>query len=195
MMTATTRTCAVVIWFLSMMALNAESFTLRSTFLGEKQRSQSLGRCADRASSGTLLLTMRDLSATYWFQIGEAVLVVGDVVKANHNLRGRQGVVTETWEKCDVDPTCCCAEQVDLGMAVRVYFMGSEKDAKDGGSFEHYFAEDELVKMNVNDSEMLSVPVAFDGMSCRAFKLEQLQIGQKPRSIASFEPISRGGCL
>ena len=41
--------------------------------------------------------------------------VVDDVEKAGINLRGRVGTVKETWTKCKVDPTCCCAEFVDDG--------------------------------------------------------------------------------
>jgi hypothetical protein len=127
---------------------------------------------------------MRDASASYWFRIGDAVRVVDDVVKAGENLRERQGVVVETWEKCDVDPTCCCAEQVDLGMAVRVEFQGSERSIEEEGSFFHYFAEDELLKQDLSEASQLP----FNGMSCRAFKLDQLQLDRKPRGIASFEP-------
>ena len=97
---------------------------------------------------------MRDASASYWFKVGDTVKVVEDVMKAGSSLRNRRGTVVETWEKCDVDPTCCCAEQVDLGMAVRVEF---QDEISDGGSdnleigtctsFFHYFGEEELVKI------------------------------------------------
>ena len=80
---------------------------------------------------------MRDRSASYWFTKGDVVQVVEDVFSStyaannnNNNLKGRIGTVVETWEKCDVDPTCCCAEQVDLNMAVRVLFLfcGNDND-------------------------------------------------------------------
>jgi hypothetical protein len=137
---------------------------------------------------------MRDLSASYWFQAGDAVKVVDDVMKAGSNLRERQGVVVQTWEKCDVDPTCCCAEQVDLGMAVRVEFQGSEQAADGEGSFDHYFAEEELIKQPKEETKVViqdvseDTQVAFDGMTCKAFKLDQLQLDKKPRKLASFEP-------
>lgn len=129
---------------------------------------------------------MRDTSASYWFQAGDAVRVSSDqVCKAGTNLHGRIGVVRETWEKCDVDPTCCCAEQVDRHMAVRVEFDGSEDDAASPGcSFTHYFAEDELVKVPVDRDD----PVAFDGMSCKEFKLGQLQLDSQKRGLSSFDP-------
>lgn len=49
---------------------------------------------------------MRDRSSANWFNVGDSVRVVDDVMKAGTNLRGRVGTVIETWEKCDVDPTC-----------------------------------------------------------------------------------------
>ena len=93
---------------------------------------------------------MRDRSASYWFTVGDKVRVVADnVEKAGVNLQNRVGRVVQTWEKCDVDPTCCCAEQVDLNMAVRVEFNGTEADpnAADGTSFLHYFGEIELIQV------------------------------------------------
>ena len=90
-------------------------------------------------------LTMRDRSAVSYFKVGDTVLVIEDVYKnKNLNLNGYKGIVKETWEKCQVDPTCCCAEQVDLGMAVTVVFDDENKN----DSFLYYFAEDELVKVN-----------------------------------------------
>lgn len=93
-------------------------------------------------SSLSSMLTMRDRSSSYWFSVGQRVRVVEDVWRGSsftspsistsistspsasqrENLKGRTGTVVETWEKCDVDPTCCCAEQVDTNMAVRVEF-------------------------------------------------------------------------
>jgi hypothetical protein len=137
---------------------------------------------------------MRDHSASYWFQTGDTVKVVDDVIKAGSNLRDRQGVVVQTWEKCDVDPTCCCAEQVDLGMAVRVEFQGSEQSTDGEGSFYHYFAEEELIKRTKEETKVViqdvseDTQIAFDGASCKAFKLDQLQFDKKPRRLASFEP-------
>lgn len=85
------------------------------------------------------------------------VQVIEDVLKGPQNLKGRTGRVVETWEKCDVDPTCCCAEQVDTDMAVRVLFRDQvSKDddqseetetSDDSAVFYFYFAEEELVKL------------------------------------------------
>ena len=103
-------------------------------------------------TSASRWVTMRDASASYWFHVGDSVKVVDDVIKSGTSLLGRQGKVIETWEKCDVDPTCCCAEQVDIGMAVRVEFQGTEQDAAaPDSSFYHYFAESELVAIPKED--------------------------------------------
>lgn len=124
---------------------------------------------------------MRDASSAYWFNVGDAVVVVDDVKKAGTSLKGLRGTVVETWEKCDVDPTCCCAEQVDLGTAVRVEFPGTETNpSESGSSFMHYFAEDELTR--VKEEEL-----PFDGMSCKAFKLDQLKMGEQAKRIAAYE--------
>eukprot|EP00545_Synedropsis_sp_CCMP1620_P014768 CAMPEP_0119008246 /NCGR_PEP_ID=MMETSP1176-20130426/3562_1 /TAXON_ID=265551 /ORGANISM="Synedropsis recta cf, Strain CCMP1620" /LENGTH=126 /DNA_ID=CAMNT_0006960543 /DNA_START=228 /DNA_END=608 /DNA_ORIENTATION=- len=111
---------------------------------------------------------MRDHSAAYWFSIGDHVEVMEDVTKAGVNLKGRKGIVMEAWEKCEVDPTCCCAEQVEVDLAIRVDFQGTEEDEKEDGTFQFRFNEEELKKVKVE------LPVAFDGMSCKAFKLEHL---------------------
>jgi hypothetical protein len=48
---------------------------------------------------------MGDHSSVSYFKVGDSVTVVDDVLKAGRNLRGLKGIVTETWEKCEVDPT------------------------------------------------------------------------------------------
>jgi hypothetical protein len=92
------------------------------------------------------LITMRDHSATTgWFQIGDQVQVLATDLAAVSE--GSIGTVVETWEKCDVDPTCCCAEQVDTNMAIRVYFSGTMRNSTQQDGFYYYFAEEELVKV------------------------------------------------
>jgi len=150
------------------------------------------------------LLKMRDSSCAYWFKVGDFVRVVEDVYKGgNINLRDRIGKVIETWEKCEVDPTCCCAEQVDLGMAVHVRFERDLNECLEGVQhsflkqdfFVHYFAEEELIK--VKDHQQTNGWVEepkdrnelpFDGLSCQQYKLQQLGVEGKSRKIASFEP-------
>jgi hypothetical protein len=158
---------------------NASSF---SVFAGTQSESKSIGATGKYLNT----LTMRDLSASYWFKVGQKVRVVDDVYKAGANLRDRQGTVVETFEKCQVDPTCCCAEQVDVGMAVRVEFPGSESDERESGSFVHYFAEDELLEVKEAQPQQ-SPQVAFDGQSCVAFKLDHLKMGQQAQRLAAFE--------
>lgn len=147
---------------------------------------------SSRSAAAISSLTMRDHSASYWFQVGNQVKVVDDVAKNGINLKHRTGKVVETWEKCDVDPTCCCAEQVDTGMAVRVEFQGTEAEETQEGSFYHYFAEEELLQIKEDSSEQQSSEntnsvVPFDGMSCVAFKLDHLKMGQQAQRLAAFE--------
>lgn len=173
----------------------SKAFSAQSKFIGGQSRSALLPTTIiarnDNAAATGMQLIMRDASAAYWFRVGDLVKVTEDVfVKAGTmNLRGFCGNVVETWEKCDVDPTCCCAEQVDTGMAVRVAFASNnDDDDASNSSFLHYFAEAELLKVENDavDNEKSTLP--FDGMSCTAFKLDQLKVGSKPRRIASFDP-------
>lgn len=94
-----------------------------------------------------------DHSSATLFGIGDTVTVIDDVMKSGRNLNGMTGEVTFTWEKCDVDPTCCCAEWVDEGLSVHVKFNVDEENNEEEGeslfandTFIHYFAESELVK-------------------------------------------------
>ncbi len=121
------------------------------------------------SSSSLTLITMRDKSSANVFKKGDQVKVVSSVVKAGVDLIGRVGLVAEVWEKCEVDPTCCCAEFVDENFAVTVKFDGPinldevsllsfSNHISNGGSedrvpiiiglneyFTHFFAEEELV--------------------------------------------------
>eukprot|EP00527_Entomoneis_sp_CCMP2396_P006652 CAMPEP_0198145412 /NCGR_PEP_ID=MMETSP1443-20131203/23300_1 /TAXON_ID=186043 /ORGANISM="Entomoneis sp., Strain CCMP2396" /LENGTH=126 /DNA_ID=CAMNT_0043809055 /DNA_START=167 /DNA_END=547 /DNA_ORIENTATION=+ len=126
---------------------------------------------------------MKDHSAaSSAFEVGRSVRVVDAVIKAGINLKGRQGKILETWEKCNVDPTCCCAEQVNEDMAIRVEFPGTEEDenANDGTGFDFYFAEEELECLvnNENKKNPQQTQLPFDGLSCVAFKMDQLRIDQ-----------------
>lgn len=123
----------------------------------KKMRNQNLQRSVHNLIRHRGKMTMKDKSNSYWFQVDDKVRVISSVKKANVDLRGRVGVVTQTWEKCDVDPTCCCAEFVDDNFAVQVKFeeplkfnpcKPSENSFKtDVDMFYHYFNEDELVKL------------------------------------------------
>ena len=86
-------------------------------------------------------LVLHDRTTTNWFSVGDSVKVVEDVFTKNGaNMKGKRGTVLEMWESCDVDPACCCSEQVEVDMAVRVKFEGGDSD------FVYYFAEEELEK-------------------------------------------------
>jgi len=143
-------------------------------------------------------LQMKDASCAYWFNVGDKVKVTSSVIKAGVDLQGRVGDVIQTWEKCDVDPTCCCAEFVDDNFAVTVKYEGKVDPASGAteegfntgiDTFTHYFNEDELVKVQKHEmkEESASASVAFDGMSCKAFKLDQLKMGQQAQRIAAYE--------
>ena len=137
-----------------------------------------------RAAARTAHL-MKDSSAVNWFKTGDTVTVVADELKKGVNLNGRTGVVTSTWEKCEVDPTCCCAEQVDEGLAVTVTFgLGGAE------TFEHYFAENELVKTPAPAPALARETdddAPFDGLSCSAFKMQQLSTGVQAQRLAAFQ--------
>jgi hypothetical protein len=130
--------------------------TFSSHYFGSFIRQLSTGS-PSRPVCGNLL-QMKDASCSYWFHVGDAVQVATSVEKAGVDLKGRVGTVTETWEKCSVDPTCCCAEFVDENFAVTVMFEGkldSENLSQTGlileieQHFTHHFNEDELVKVEI----------------------------------------------
>jgi hypothetical protein len=49
----------------------------------------------------------------------------------------------------------------------------------------HYFAEEELTHAPEDDTIVEELP--FNGMSCTAFKLDQLKMGQQAKRIAAYE--------
>jgi hypothetical protein len=103
-----------------------------------------------RATSGTLVL--HDKTTTNWFGVGDNVIVVEDVYLQNgKNLKGTKGIVLETWESCDVDPACCCSEQVESDMAVRVNLTLDRpvEEEESSHGFTYYFAEAELNKSSM----------------------------------------------
>ncbi|KAL3779280.1 hypothetical protein HJC23_008632 [Cyclotella cryptica] len=116
-------------------------------------------------------LYMGDHSSATLFQAGDTVTVIHDVIKAGRNLKGLRGEVVETWEKCDVDPTCCCAEWVDEGLSVHVQFNVSINDTNGNrdsllanNTFVHYFAESELE----NYKQTKDIDHLFDAISGEA---------------------------
>mmetsp|Transcript_24491 Transcript_24491/g.27903 ORF Transcript_24491/g.27903 Transcript_24491/m.27903 type:complete len:150 (+) Transcript_24491:79-528(+) len=138
--------CRVLFFSLSLDVRQVQSFffTTSHSKLPFKRLSVS---SIDSKKFRQCAITMRDRSSSYWFSTGDRVKVVNDVMKNGSSLNGRAGIVIESWEKCEVDPTCCCAEQVDRDLAVRVEFSGTEKSSTDKGCFQFYFNEDELRKL------------------------------------------------
>lgn len=101
-------------------------------------------RCAD----GTRSITMRDAStASIFFKIGDKVQVIRDVLHRPNSLpefssMGFQGVVCDVWEKCEVDPHCCCAE-LAFDAPVQVRFIGNNYDPL-VDSWNAHFSLDEI---------------------------------------------------
>lgn len=76
-------------------------------------------------------------------------------------------------------------------MAVRVRFEDDDGLMSSANNtlflepfFFHYFAEEELEEVKESENNQ----VAFDGLTCTAFKLDKLSKGQSKRSIYSYEP-------
>lgn len=91
---------------------------------------------------------MRDGStAAVFFNVGDRVKIIRDVPVTNdQGLRlstlGMEGVISEIWEKCEVDPHCCCAEQsFDAPFRVDFATMNSTSTSI---SFYGLFAEEEI---------------------------------------------------
>lgn len=96
-------------------------------------------------------LVMKDRSMVSYFQEGDLVQVsCDDVRRQGSALAGFCGVVTDAWVKCEVDPHCCCAEQVEDSHAVTVGF----KFAQFTQGYSYLFAEAELRKLQ----ETLALP-------------------------------------
>jgi hypothetical protein len=72
------------------------------------------------------------------FEVNDVVKVKSGIVLDGRDWSGMVGKVVSTWQKCDTDPACCCAELATDG-AIRVDFT---EDA----SYQ-YFAENELEKV------------------------------------------------
>jgi hypothetical protein len=95
------------------------------------------------------MLYMRDGStAENYFSLGDKVRVVKDMWHYNNigngekfSSIGMSGIVTDVWEKCDVDPHCCCAELV-FDAPIEVTFNHSSKV-----SWSARFAIDEIQKL------------------------------------------------
>mmetsp|Transcript_18230 Transcript_18230/g.18295 ORF Transcript_18230/g.18295 Transcript_18230/m.18295 type:complete len:128 (+) Transcript_18230:89-472(+) len=97
-------------------------------------------------------LVMKDASTIGYFRIGDSVRIISDVPHRSQNgtsfcSNGFTGKVVEVWEKCEVDPHCCCAE-LAFDAPIQVQFTG-EKVKQLMGSDEWcaHFALDEIEKL------------------------------------------------
>ena len=99
-----------------------------------------------RAPRGRGAPVMRDGSSVTTLAVGDRVRVLAPVARRGASMLGLEGVVRETWEKCEVDPTCCCAELTEDGnLAVTVRLANAS--SADEPEFDAYFAEDELQRL------------------------------------------------
>jgi hypothetical protein len=94
-------------------------------------------------------ILMRDGStASVFFAIGDKVRIIKDVWHHPKSLPPFTsikmiGTVCDIWEKCEVDPHCCCAE-LAFDAPVQVRFAGSQYDA-DTDNWTAHFALDEIL--------------------------------------------------
>lgn len=86
-----------------------------------------------RGNNGIRSISMRDGStASIFFSVGDKVEVIKNVLHRPNSLpefssMGFQGIVCDVWEKCEVDPHCCCAE-LAFDAPVQVRFIGNNYD-------------------------------------------------------------------
>jgi hypothetical protein len=96
-------------------------------------------------------LFMRDGStASVYFSVGDNVMVKTDVWHQPKRLprfssKGLVGVVVDVWDKCEVDPHCCCAE-LAFDAPIEVKFIGKQYD-EDSESWTAHFAVDEIERI------------------------------------------------
>lgn len=124
---------------------------LRSSF-STNCRANCRAKTIDRSSA----LSMKDSStADAYFQVGNRVRVIANVQHNPINSEkfssyGYEGIVTSVWEKCEVDPHCCCAEMA-FDAPIEVTFTNNKgvtatEDTTEG-SWKAYYALDEIVKI------------------------------------------------
>ena len=93
-------------------------------------------------------ITMRDgSSAAVYFQIGDMVKITADVIHSPKNKpafssKGLEGRIKDIWEKCEVDPHCCCAE-LATDAPIEVEF-NNDLYYESGGIWTGHFAADEI---------------------------------------------------
>lgn len=94
---------------------------------------------------------MRDGStASTYFNVGDKVRIVENVwhrpqAKQPFSSKDLVGVVCGVWEKCEVDPHCCCAE-LAFDAPIEVLFTGDQYDA-DANIWTAHFSVDEIQRI------------------------------------------------
>jgi hypothetical protein len=97
---------------------------------------------------------MRDGStAAVYFQIGDKVKITEDVMhqpksKPAFSSKGLEGRIKDIWEKCEIDPHCCCAElatdaPIEVEFENDLYYGTGENN----GIWTGHFAADEIQKV------------------------------------------------
>jgi hypothetical protein len=93
-------------------------------------------------------ISMRDGStASTFFSVGDKVKIIKDVWHRPESLPSfnsidLEGTVCEVWEKCEVDPHCCCAE-LAFDAPIQVRFFGNQYNSQEDNWTAH-FAMDEI---------------------------------------------------
>lgn len=107
---------------------------------------------------GLSKLTMRDGStATTYFSVGDSIRVITDVwhhppSRPSFNSFGLIGVVVDIWEKCEVDPHCCCAE-LAFDAPIEVKFEGIESYPTTTNSWTAHYSCDEIERVSCKSSD------------------------------------------
>jgi len=97
-------------------------------------------------------ISMRDGSSrAVFYQIGDKVKVVENVYHSppyneKFNSLGLEGIVKDIWEKCEIDPHCCCAE-LAFDAPIEVLF-NNNLYYPDKPQWTGFYSEDEIQKVN-----------------------------------------------
>ena len=104
------------------------------------------------------ILTMRDGStASTYFNVGDKVRVVENVwhnppTLPTFSSKDLEGIICGVWEKCEVDPSCCCAE-LAFDAPIEVQFEGAQYN-EGAASWTAHFAFDEIVRvLDLNEAD------------------------------------------
>lgn len=96
---------------------------------------------------------MRDGSTSVgFFNVGDSVRVVSQVYHKSSkgesfSSKDMEGKIVDIWEKCEVDPHCCCAE-LAFDAPIKVSLSGEDIRRITGEmEFVAQFANDELEKL------------------------------------------------